>query len=549
MIPQPGVATTASLPVDIRRFPWIRPLAADYAFAYERLESFFSGNPQSPAAWTAAIARAQGVTRQRDRIVDVIAAQQERRGAPAASRAALQTMRDGKTVAVLTGQQAGVFGGPLFTLLKALTAIRLAEQVRREHRVPAVAVFWIDAEDHDWDEVKACSVLDGDLGHHTVSVGNPVGAHERPVARVALDAATDTAIAELERLLTPTEFTPALLAQLRKAYRPGQGTADAFGQWLESVLGDRGLIVYDASDPAAKPLVGHLFTQELEQAGATGRAVAEVGDALRERGYHAQLTPHADSVALFHLDGGREPIRSDGDSFRIGDTRVDKPALLGEVRTHPEAFSPNVMLRPIVQDTLFPTICYVAGPNELAYLGQLKPVYAAFGVPMPLMFQRLTATLVDSNAMRFLTRHEFPIEQLQAQDESALNELLASHLPPGVETSIEQAGRMLRERMEALAAAVPQIDPTLEGATRSTLGRMEDDLKKLHGKVIQAAKRKDETLRRQFQHAQAQAFPAGHPQEREIGFVYFLNKYGPPLIDRLSHELALDMGTHWVVTV
>jgi uncharacterized protein YllA (UPF0747 family) len=207
------------------------------------------------------------------------------------------------------------------------------------------------------------------------------------------------------------------------------------------------------------------------------------------------------------------------------------------------------MLRPIVQDTLFPTICYVAGPNELAYLAQLKPVYARFDVPMPLMYQRLSGTLVDANAMRFLTRHEFPLEQLQAQDEAALNELLASQLPPGVEASIEQAGHALSERMGVLAEQVQQIDPTLEGATRSTLTRMEDDLKKLHGKVIQAAKRKDETLRRQFHHARAQAFPSGHPQEREIGFVYFLNRYGPPLVDRLIRELPLDMGTHWVITV
>lgn len=549
MIPQPGLATTAPLSVDIRHFPWIRPLAADYAFAFERLNSFFAGDPHSADAWSGAIDRARATERPRDRVADVIAAQQERRQSPAQSRMALRELRDARTVAVLTGQQAGVFGGPLFTLLKAVTAVRLAERVRTEHGVPAVAVFWIDAEDHDWDEVKMCGVLDSELVPHTVSVGDPEGAHERPVARVILDAATETAIAEIERLLTPTEFTPGLLEALRSTYRSGFGTADAFGRWLESVMGDRGLIVFDASDPLAKPLVSHVFTRELEHAGETARAAAAAGEALRERGYHAQLTPQNDAVALFHLGGSREPIHTDGDGFKFGQTRIDKAGLIEQARTRPETFSPNVMLRPIVQDTLFPTVCYVAGPNELAYLGQLKAVYAAFGVPMPLMFQRLTATLVDSNAMRFLTRHEFSLEQLQAQDESALNHLLASQLPPGVETSIEQAGRTLRERMESLASQVPQIDPTLENATRSTLARMEDDLKKLHGKVIQAAKRKDETLRRQFKHAQAQAFPAGHSQEREVGAIYFLNKCGPPLIDRLSRELPLDMGTHWVITV
>jgi uncharacterized protein YllA (UPF0747 family) len=151
--------------------------------------------------------------------------------------------------------------------------------------------------------------------------------------------------------------------------------------------------------------------------------------------------------------------------------------------------------------------------------------------------------------MRFVVKNDFPLENLRAQDEAALNQLLESQLPASVEASLEDAARVIIERMEALAEAVPQIDATLEGATRSTLGRMQDDLKKLHGKIIQAAKRKDETLRRQFQHAQAQAFPGGHPQERTIGFVYFLNKYGPALVDRLGEELTLDMGNHWVITI
>jgi uncharacterized protein YllA (UPF0747 family) len=225
-----------------------------------------------------------------------------------------------------------------------------------------------------------------------------------------------------------------------------------------------------------------------------------------------------------------------------------KNVLLDRVREAPHEFSPNVLLRPIVQDTLFPTICYVAGPNELAYLGQLRNIYAAFGVPMPLMTQRGTATLLDSNAARFLVRHDVQLDQLQAQDEALLNRLLESQLPPGVDAAMHDVALLLQERMEQLAMTVVQIDATLEGAARSALGRMQDDLKKLHGKMIQAAKRKDETLRRQFHHVQAQAFPDGHPQERSVGFVHFLNKYGPTLIDRLVEELPPDIGIHWVIT-
>jgi uncharacterized protein YllA (UPF0747 family) len=166
-----GVATASRIPVDIRRLPWIKPLVIDYAFDYAKVAAFFAGNPRDPRAWREAIARTRSHNRDRNAIADVIAAQQERRRAPREAIAAAERLRDPQTVAVVTGQQAGLFGGPLFTLLKALTALQVAERVRNEHGVPAVAIFWIDAEDHDWDEVKSCNVLDGSLTRRTVAVG------------------------------------------------------------------------------------------------------------------------------------------------------------------------------------------------------------------------------------------------------------------------------------------------------------------------------------------------------------------------------------------
>jgi uncharacterized protein YllA (UPF0747 family) len=208
-----------------------------------------------------------------------------------------------------------------------------------------------------------------------------------------------------------------------------------------------------------------------------------------------------------------------------------------------------VLLRPIVQDTLFPTVAYVAGPNELSYLAQLGDVYKAFGVPMPLMVPRASVTLVDAGALRFLTRYQVPVQELQAQDDALLNTLLAAQIPAAIDTSFSAASDALAERMGALIQAMATLDPTLEGAARSTLGKMQHDLQTLHGKIIQAAKRRDETLRRQFQRTRALAFPNGHPQEREIGFISFLNQYGPALVDRLKTELPLDPGTHRVMAI
>jgi bacillithiol biosynthesis cysteine-adding enzyme BshC len=539
----------SSLGVDIRRFPWIRRFAADYAFRFEQVAPYFAGNPARTDAWAEAIQRRHAHAGAPAELAKVLAAQQERRNAPAESRDAARRLADPRTVVVITGQQAGLFGGPLFTLLKALTAMKLAEQVSRDHGVPVVPVFWIDAEDHDWPEVSSCTVLDNEFAPRTITLKDLHGAGELPISRLTLDGQIDEAVAALQAALPETDFTLTLLANLKTAYRSGVGMADAFGRFVESVLGPHGLVVYDSSDPAAKPLAGHVFAHELAHPGETAQLAARAGQALIAAGYHAQVTPAEGAVSLFYLNDGRHSVRFSGDRATVGTRETSLSALLEEVEQAPQHFSPNVLLRPIVQDTLFPTICYVAGPNELAYLGQLRDVYAHFDVPMPLMYQRATATIVDSATLRFLSKYELALDALQPQDESALNQLLQQQLPKAVELALSGASSAVAERMAEVAATVPQIDPTLEGTVQSTLTRMQHDLRTLQNKVIQAAKRRDETLRRQFQHAQAVTFPNGHPQERELGFVWFVNRYGPALVDRLLEDLPLDMGRHWVLQI
>lgn len=544
-----SAVSASSLAVDIRTFPWIRRLASDYAFDFAKVAPFFAGDPATPAAWAETIARSQAYARQPAETARVIAAQQAQRNAPAAARESAARLADPAARVIITGQQAGLFGGPLFTLLKAITTMKLAAQVSREHRVPVVPVFWIDAEDHDWPEVSGCTVLDGEFAPATVRLADLPGSGSLPIARLTLTDAIQTALDQLQASLPDTEFKSEVMSGLRSAYVPGRGMATSFGVWMEQVLGPHGLVVYDSSDPAAKALARNVFVKEVSQPGHTARVAAKAGEALVAKGYHAQATLADGTVSVFHLNPERAAVKIDGDRVEIGDRTLTHAQLIDESRQNPEHFSPNVLLRPLVQDTVFPTICYVAGPNELAYLGQLKDVYADFGVPMPLFYQRGSATLADSATLRFLSKYELPITALRAQDESALNQLLESQLPPTVEQALTSVASLITERMAAVGAAVPQIDPTLEGAVKSTLGKLQHEVQGLHNKVIHAAKRRDDTLRRQFQRAQALTFPQGHPQEREVGFVWFLNRYGPALVDRLMDEMPLAMGHHWVLTI
>ena len=537
------------LAVDVRRFPWVRPLAGEYAFNFSNIAPLYAGDPRSPEAWRAAAERIRARGQSRRELADCLSKQQAQRGAPAGSRETSRKLHDPNCIAVVTGQQAGAFGGPLFTILKAITALQLARRAESMLGVPVVAVFWVDAEDHDWEEVASCTVLDSSFQPRTITLPSPVGAGDVPVAALRLDERVVESVDALEAALARTDFTSWTMDGVRAAYRPGAGMAEAFARWLESVLGPHGLVVFDSSDQSVKPLLANVFAREITSPGRTAALAAKAGDALATRGHSPQVQPQTDSLSLFRIDGQRKPIRRQGDQFVIGEDSYTAARLAQEAATRPHQFSPNVLLRPIVQDTLFPTVCYVAGPSELAYLGQLREVYEHFGVPMPLIHPRATATLVDSATHRFLTKYNVPLEDLQPQDESALNRLLQAQLPPTVESAISDADESIRRAMEHVADVIPAVDPTLAGAARTTLGKIQHELRGLHGKVIHAAKKRDETLRRQFTRAQAQTFPHGHPQERVLGVVFFLNLYGPALVDRLFHELPVDLGQHWVLTI
>lgn len=534
-----GNMNSLHTPVDIRRFPGIRKLAADYAFEFSSLAPFFSGDPSSPESWTAAIANAQAHPRPREELSAMLATQLEGRNAPAKAREAAARLADPLAIAIVTGQQAGLFGGPLYTLYKGLSAIRLAARVSQEHQIPAVAVFWVEAEDHDWEEVASCAVLDADYQRHVITLPPPPRAGRAPIGFVTLGDEITTTIDQLASTLPQTAFTTAILEDLRSAYRPGVTMSGAFARWMDRLLGDLGLVVFDCSDGAAKPLASGIFAHEIAHPGRTWALAGEAGRRLTASGYHAQVEASAQTnSALFRLNGVRTVIDA-----------ADAAGLEDAARTRPETFSPNVLLRPIVEDALFPTVCYVSGPNELAYLAQLRQVYEHFGVPMPLFYPRGSATILDSASARFLEKHDLPFEMLQARDESALNRVLAASLPEAVDRALTAADQAVATQMAAIIAAVPAVDPTLEGAANATLGKIQHDLSALRGKVISAAKKRDETLRRQFHRAQAQAFPDGIPQERALCGVALLNRYGPALVQRLVQELPLDLGHHWVLTL
>ncbi len=544
-------STTQAAPpqgIDLRQWSGSR-LSLDYTFQHHKLARYYAGDPADPDAWRAAIARAQAQPRDRERMVAVLQAQLAQRDAPEQARAAAARLADPRTVAIVTGQQAGLLGGPLYTLMKGLTAARLAADVEARHGVPCVAVFWNHAEDHDWEEVASAWILDADLQPQRLTVAGIEGDGHIPVGRVRLTDDISRVLGDLETNLPRTEFTEETVAQLRRCYQPGTGMADAFGHLLDLLLGPLGVVVFDGSDPAAKPLASALFQRVLAHPGHTRALATEAGEAMVADGYHAQVAAHSDGTALFSMVGGRIPIKYRDGQFHVGDRPVDAEVLRADAASHPEHFSPNVLLRAVVQDTLLPTIAYIAGPSELAYLGQLKGVYAFHETAMPLIVPRATGTVLDSASLRFLARTSLELRSLQPQDEHVLNQWLEAQLPPSLEQALHDLEHTMDERIARVLAAVPALDPTLEGAVKSTQGRVGHEIRGLHTKIITAAKRRHETLRRQFAHVQHLAFPGGHPQERVVCLAWFMNRFGPALVPRLYECLPIEGGKHWLLQI
>lgn len=548
MHPDSTTSAAQAHSLDIREWSASR-LSADYCYQYDRLSEFYAGSPVDPDAWRSAIARVQDAGRDRAGMVLVLEAQLAHRNAPEQARAAARKLADPRTVAIVTGQQAGLFGGPLYTLMKALTAAKLAADIEAQHGVPVVTVFWDHGEDHDWAEVASADVLDADLHLHRITVADGEGAGHRPVARVPLPDDIDRALDALAEALPATEFTTETMNTLRACYTAGQSMSDAFGHLMDRLLGPLGIVVFDGSDPAAKRWAAPIFARVINHPGHTSRLAARAGDALEAAGYHAQVVPQPDAVALFYMRDARESLHYRDGRFEAGGSSWTQAELLDELEAHPEHFSPNVLLRAVVQDTLLPTIAYVAGPSELAYLGQLREVYAFHETAMPLIVPRATGTLLDAPAARFLQRYDVPLPALRAQDEHTLNALLEAQLPAAVEQALHDTESTIHERLGRLRAVVPAVDPTLDGAVQSMASRLDHEMRGLRSKVIQAAKRRNETLRRQFTRAQQLTFPGGHAQERTVCVAWFMNRYGPALVPRLYDVLRTEPGRHWLLQI
>lgn len=513
---------------------------------------FVAHDFRDPAALRAAAERAATLERDRETLADVLAEQNAHWGNGGETVSAnIEALRDPASAAVVTGQQLGLFGGPLYTVYKAVTAVQLARQMTEDTGRPVVPVFWLAGEDHDFEEVRATVVLSG---RDPVRIALPPDDDRTPVGRRVLGPEIDAALAELEKALRPTAFTPDLLAALRRSYHPGATMRDAFASWMAHLFVDSGLVFVSPDDARLKRLVAPVFRQEIERPGDTLDRLAEASEALVDAGFHQQVTPLPGNLFLMEPEG-RFTLDPDGDEFELRGLgrRYAREDLLALLDAEPERFSPNVVLRPIVEDRLLPTAAYVAGPGEASYYAQLLGVYDAFGVPMPVVYPRASATLVEATVQRVLDRYGLGVPDFDpGPDPAAALEALhrrfaLDHSEHDIETAFAEALRQANEAVDALKPLAVDVDPTLEKSAEATRAALRNALGKLEARVVRAEKRNHALVRERLAKAQAALYPAGKLQERSLAALSFLNAAGPALVAEWLDALGLDTADHQVL--
>jgi bacillithiol biosynthesis cysteine-adding enzyme BshC len=512
--------------------PGTTALFADYLYAFDRVARFYAWDPHSTESFRRAAAAIDFQTQRRAALVEAL---REQNG----PGELLDLLARPETVAVVTGQQVGLFSGPCYTVYKALTAVRLARQLS-EAGLPAAPVFWLATEDHDFAEVDHCWVFNA--RQQTVRLqmpGESVGS--QPVGRIQIAAAP---VEGLREALTGLPFAAEVVAAVERAYAPGETLGSAFGRLLKDVLGPQAPLLFDPLHPAARRLAAPALGQAARLAHELSRRVLERGAALTAAGYHAQVLVEPHTSFLFLLEGGRRvPLRLDGDGFVGNGRRYTSDELVERA----EDLSPNALLRPVIQDSMLPTVAYVGGPAEVAYLAQSGPLYDRLLGRMPVAVPRQSLTLLDARAAKLMARYHLTLDSLVRG--GAGEGIAAQLVPPHIEAALRETSEKLWDLLESLGAELERFDPTLGEAFARSRRKIGYQMLKTDRKVAREALRRDDRAQAEAAYLHGLLYPEKRLQERLYSILPFLARHGGALIGRLAEEVRLDCPDHRVITL
>lgn len=529
----------------LSQIPHTTQLFIDFLSDYSRVQQFYP-RPSFFHQWLEDEApRIRHDSGRREQVSAILQRQNQSWDASSRTLENIDRLRRGAAAAV-TGQQVGLFGGPLFSLYKALTAVKLAD-LASQSGVECVPVFWLATEDHDLAEVNQ------------VSIPGPDGSIQRFVAatEALLDAPVGTVIfgEELQSLLQQAAHLlgdSEIVVALRDSYRPGQTFGGAFARLYTRLFAEWGVILLDASDPELHNVAAPLYRAAIERAAEIDDALLACGKDLESAGYHQQVKVTSSSALLFALhDGARVPVHRNtaGSEFEIQGEKISQRELLARVDAAPEDFSPNVLLRPVVQDYLLPTLAYTGGSAEVAYFAQAAVVYEKLLGRVTPIVPRFAATLVEPKLKSLLDRYSLGLPDLFHGPEHLREQLAARTLPNELRSAFENAEASVKKSLAGVRASLERLDKTLVDAADNAEAKMHHQLESLRTKAARAELRQAEVLSRHAQLLSNALYPNKTLQEREIGGIYFLTRYGKELLRNLYDAIHADCLDHQVISL
>ncbi len=521
---------------------------AKVALAYE-----YDWSQQESFARRAAFLNDGGFTGDRAALAAALERYNQALGADEAAMQNVRLLAQPTTLVAITGQQAGIFTGPAYSIYKAMTTIRLARQQSERLGVPVVPVFWIAGEDHDWHEVSWVNVPSGDTTYR-LALKEHFEQEKRSVALAPAPASLPDLIGEFEQLMPETEFKAELMGRIRQAATgaPALGPdasggtpslSDWFGRLMAWLFQGTGLIFLDSADPALRQIEAPFLTRAINAAEQVDAAFVQGIERWERLGYQTTVERHPSSLNLFtYVNGERLPLMGEGDRVWVrGHEEItwSTREILDMAQTHPERFSTNVVLRPVVQGFILPDLVYVGGPGEINYLGLYKDVYQVMGQQMPIFYPREGFTLVEPALARIMEKQNLSFDDVFHHLEERKQELLEREDRLGITRLFEEFRQDFGSRYSQLTGVILQLDQHLNQVIEENRKQIEHQIHRLEEKAKHQHRKNCEVSVRQFERLRAHLTPHGL-QERSVSILPYLFKFGPDLVSRLVAEVPLE---------
>jgi bacillithiol synthase len=537
--------------------PYFSKLFRDYTENFPELENLYNGNYSNTGDYIKIIRekiKSKHLNiNSRNIISDILKNQNKFFNSGNKTFDNIELLKRENTFAVITGQQVGILSGSIYTIYKIITALKLTEQLNLSipdyHFVP---IFWMECDDHDFLEINNINIIDQHNSLKNLNYNYAYKSDDKfltPVYKMEIDEDITNFIEELKSSLSNTDFTETIFDYINRSYKAGINFETSFARFINYLFKDRGLILCNPTDKNFKKLLISVFLKELNTYPKTCECVIESSLNLENK-YEPQIKPKPINV-FYNFDNKRyliEPI--DKNSFGLKNTRkkILKEEIFDDLETNPDNFSPNVVLRPICQDFLFPTVCYIGGPSEIAYFGQLKKVYEYYDIAMPILYPRVSLTLLENKILSFIDKYNIKAEEL-FNVRALSNSLLEKLEDVKIDTIFSKFTDEINSNLYELEVTLNSIDKNIFSNFKTKTDKYLEIVNLFKNKFIDSQIKQNDIIVKKSAAIVETIFPNNIPQERVHNIVYYLNKYGLDFINYLETKVKINIFEHQIVDI